>query len=174
MPLLERREWFGGAARIEHLKAISLFAEVKDQGDVLASLASLMEEKRYHPGDAIIREGDHGDEMYLLIEGSASVFKSTPDGDEYKVAILEGKNHSFFGEGALLDADARSATIRANSPCLCLVLSKKSFDAFGTRRPEAVLPILRRIARAVMARLKKSNQDLMLLYHALIEEIRGQ
>ena len=90
-----------------------------------------------------------------------------------KVAILKPVTPVFFGEGALLEADSRSATIRADGPCTCLVLTRHSFYAFAKVHPQWALPIILRIARTVMDRLHKTNNDLMLLYHALVSEIRG-
>jgi CRP-like cAMP-binding protein len=166
--LLQRAE-----ERAKLLRDVSLFADIKDMPGALDDLARAMEIRTYKPGDDIIHEGQSGSEMYLLVGGQASVHKSTSEGDPYKVAILTGGKHPFFGEGALLDSDARSATIKADSVCHCLVLERAAFEAFGKRRPEWALPVLMRIARAVMARLSKTNHDLSLLYNALVAEIRG-
>jgi CRP-like cAMP-binding protein len=160
--------------RIECVRAVSLFCDLKDEREALRKLSESMEEKVYAPGDAMISEGETGCELFLLVSGKASVYKSTAEGDHYKVAVLDSAHHAFFGEGALLDSDARSATIKADTECHCLVLKRAGFDAFGEEHPQWALPVLHRIARAVMARLRKSNGDLMLLYNALVAEIRGR
>jgi CRP-like cAMP-binding protein len=112
--------------------------------------------------------------MYFLMDGTASVYKCTTDGEPYKVAIIQGTQRAFFGEGGLLDLEARSATIRTETECRCLVLNGAEFAEFGRNYPQWALPVLNRIARAVMVRLRKTNNDLMLLYNALVAEIRGQ
>ena len=112
--------------------------------------------------------------MFILIEGAASVYRHTAEGELYRVTILNGEEHAFFGEGALLDSDSRSATIRADVECVCLVLGREAFAEFGKKHPAWAFPVLVRIARAVMARLRKTNQDLTLVYNALVSEIRGQ
>lgn len=155
------------------LRDVSLFADVKDIPGALDDLSRVMVVRTFKPHDSIIREGESGSEMFLLVGGQASVYKSTSEGDQYKVAILAGAKHPFFGEGGLLDSDARSATINADTHCYCLVLERKAFEAFGKRHPEWSFPILLRIARAVMTRLRGTNNDLMLLYNALVAEIRG-
>lgn len=159
--------------RAKLLSEVSLFGDIKDSPGALEELARAMELRTFKPDECIIREGETGSEMFLLVEGQASVHKSTAEGDQYKVAILTAEKHPFFGEGGLLDSDARSATIKADSLCYCLVLKREAFDAFGHSRPEWALPILLRIARAVMVRLRKTNNDLTLLYNALVAEIRG-
>lgn len=160
-------------ARVAFLRDISLFADVIGRAGALDELARAMELRAFKPDECIIREGETGTEMFVLAQGQASVNKSTAEGEQYKVAILTAEKHPFFGEGGLLDSDARSATIRAESSCLCLVLGRESFEAFGRTHPEWAMPILLRIARAVMARVRKSNNDLSLLYNALVAEIRG-
>jgi CRP/FNR family transcriptional regulator, cyclic AMP receptor protein len=160
-------------SRIEHLQAVSLFEDIQHDLSALQALADSLVSKQYKPGETIISENDTGSEMFLLVGGQASVYKSTADGEKYKVVILQGAQHAFFGEGALLDSDARSATIIADTLSQCLVLKREAFERFCLDHPLQALPILRRIARAVMARLRNSNDDLMLLYNALISEIRG-
>jgi CRP-like cAMP-binding protein len=158
---------------MDHLRAVVLFADIREHPQALEMVAGVMEERVFPPSSYIIREGETGSEMFFLIEGQASVYKSTTEGEPYKVAILMGAQRAFFGEGALLDSDSRSASIRADSECRCLVLKRDAFDKFGASHPELALPVLRRIARAVMARLRKSNEDILLLYNALVGEIRG-
>jgi CRP-like cAMP-binding protein len=166
---LERHE----LTRTEHLRLVPLFADIKDIPAAVSALATLMKERTYKGGDNIIREGDSGAEMFLLVQGEAAVFKKTPEGEEYKVVILGAEKHPFFGEGGLLDSDTRSATIRAQGECHCLVLDRDGFGKFSSEHPEWALPIVLRIARTVMSRVRKANDDLMLLYNALVAEIRG-
>lgn len=159
--------------RVVFLREISLFADVLNSPGALEEIARAMEVRTFKPDECIIKEGETGTEMFVLVDGQASVNKSTAEGDQYKVAILTAEKHPFFGEGGLLDSDARSATIKADSVCSCLVLKREAFDAFGLSHPEWAMPILLRIARAVMARFRKTNNDLTLLYNALVAEIRG-
>lgn len=159
---------------VHYLKEVNLFSDLHENPTALDQLACLMEERRFKIQDAIIRESEASTEMFILISGEASVYKSTTEGELYKVAILKSTHPIFFGEGALLDAEARSATIRADAECHCLVLSREKFNLFIKRDPAWALPIIQRIARSLLSRLRKTNDDLSLLYHALVEEIRGK
>ena len=156
-----------------YLRKVSLFTGVGENKDAMESLEKVLTVCEFEPNSVIIREKDIGSEMYFLVEGEASVCKSTPDGDIYKVVILKGENHAFFGEGGLLENEARVATIRAETHCRCLKLDRNAFAKFSLDQPQWALPILTKIAQAVMARLRKSNEDLTLLYKALVAEIRG-
>lgn len=161
-------------SRIDYLKEVNLFAEIRDNPEALNHLASLMEDRVIKKGEYVLHEGEASTEMFILTGGEASVYKSTTERDLYKVAILKGSHPVFFGEGALLDAETRSATIQADSDCHCLVLNRADFEKFGNQFPQWALPILQRIARGLLVRLRKSNDDMTLLYNALVAEIRGK
>ena len=158
---------------IRHLCLVTLFSDVKDNAPALQALATEIVGRKYNAGEMMIQEGETGSELFLLIEGKAAVYKTTPDGDPFKVAILEGSKNAFFGEGALLDAEARSATIAADSEAICLVLNRRHFEHFCKTHPDWALPVLRQIARVVMVRFRKTNAEFMLLYQALLAEFRG-
>lgn len=159
--------------RISYLNDVSILAEIKGYAGSIEYLAHLMDEQHFAKGSPIIVEGAVGHEMYFLMHGEVAVFKSTAEGDDFPVAILKEKDHVYFGEGALLDDDTRSASLRANSDCICLVFNKASFDQFCKEKPAWALPFVQRVARMVMGRLRKSNSDFVLLYNALVTEMRG-
>ena len=71
--------------------------------------------------------------MYLLLEGSVDVLKTTPFGEPYITASLLDSYHCSFGEMALIDKGTRSATIRAKTDCrtLCLDLRIPLFSESG-------------------------------------------
>ena len=72
----------------ELLRKVGIFQDLKSSDAALAALAGIMRKIQFPSGVAIIEEGSEGTKMYILIEGQAGVFKRTPGGDEYKVAIL--------------------------------------------------------------------------------------
>ncbi len=160
-------------SRAEHLRAVSLFTEIAANKTALLKFAAIMVERKFKPGVNMITEGDASNEMFILISGTASVFKTTPEGEPFRVAILKEGQHAFFGEGGLIYAERRSATITSDTECHCLVLSRSEFEKFGDQHPEWALPFYRRISASVLTRLRKANEDMMLLYKALVSEIRG-
>ncbi|MBI3543362.1 MAG: cyclic nucleotide-binding domain-containing protein [Deltaproteobacteria bacterium] len=159
--------------RVEYLRSVSLFDEIAADHDALYYFASIMEDRAYEPGVDILTEGSASSEMFILMTGTASVFKKTPEGDAFRVAILKSEAHAFFGEGGLIHDEVKTATITSDTACHCLVLSRKAFQDFGDRHPEWALPFYRRIAASVLTRLRKANDDMMVLYKALVSEIRG-
>lgn len=152
----------------------SIFEDFRGFPEKLDVFMKILKPCEFNPGATIIEEGTIGTEMFLLLKGQVCVYEKTPSGDEFKVADLFDHMNIFFGEGALLDVDSRTATIRAESQCLCYSLSREDFEDFSRSHPEMALPVFRRIARVVMARLRKANQDFFLIYNALVSEIRGR
>jgi CRP/FNR family cyclic AMP-dependent transcriptional regulator len=160
--------------RIEILSRIALFEDLSKQKGALEKLSDLFVERNFKKGDHILDEGRVGTELYVLISGEVAVLKTTPDGERYPVARLTDTQSVFFGEGGLLEDEARSASIYADTDCLCLMLDRKHFDSYCFENPSWALPVIRKVAQKVHSRLRKANQDMMLLYNALVGEIRGR
>jgi CRP-like cAMP-binding protein len=160
-------------SRIQWLNQVRLFEEVKAQPGALDRIAAIMAVKSYSEGTSIIKEGEEGSDAFFLISGAIKVLKSITGGETFPVAILEAKDHPFFGEAALLQNDKRSATILAVSDCTCLVLDKRAFDQFCANNAPWALPVVLKIARVVLERLQKANNDVVLLYNALVHEVKG-
>jgi CRP-like cAMP-binding protein len=158
---------------VDVLKAVSLFQDVKDNSEALNALESIMRAQKYNKGHVLIRQGDAGDEFYVLTKGQVCIEKTTAEGDNYKVAVLKGDQHAAFGEGGLVEGEARSATVKCETEIECLVLSRNDFNQFALKFPQHALPILRRIALILMSRLNQTSNDLMLLHKALMSEIRS-
>ncbi len=158
---------------LHSLKKVGVFIDIKDNELALAAFTKLIHEVHFEPNHNILVEGEEGAEMFVLVEGTASVFKSTPGGEPYKVAILKSENSPAFGEGGLIGSEKRGATIQADIACQCLKINRNDFEKFAGEFPAWALPIYRRIAQSVMLRLRQTNEDMLLLYNALVAEIRG-
>lgn len=158
---------------IHSLSKVPLFSSLHTIPDALKALASIMKIQKFSAGSTLLTEDELGDQFFVLIEGQVSVYKKTPEGDSYKVAILKSENTPALGEGGLIEAEPRTATIKCDSNCTCLVLTRDQFLIFSEKYPEWSVPILKKIAIQLMGRLKQTNNDLMLLHKALMNEIRG-
>lgn len=76
--------------------------------EFLRDLIPRLDEREFAAGDAIVHEGDVGDEMYFLTKGQVEVLRGDPP--QRLTVMREG---SFFGELAILSDAPRAATIRA-------------------------------------------------------------
>lgn len=132
----------------EHVKAF--------QGLTPAEISELLaraEKCSFAENAAIVKEGSVGHHMYIILDGEAMVSKKGRDG-EVELARLFSTDS--FGEMALADNEARSATVSAISPCVLVRLS----DQVMNSRPEIGMKVYRNIARVVSARLRSADEAL--------------
>jgi CRP-like cAMP-binding protein len=125
-----------------------------------AELAQRMRPRRFNTDQTIFMQGDTGDCMYLLLEGTIKVVSETPSGREVTLTLL-GPG-SFFGDMALLDGEPRSASTYAVEPAQALVLHRSDFFSFLDHTPGAARSLLGFLSQ----RLRHANariQDLALL-----------
>jgi serine/threonine-protein kinase len=130
----------------EHVKAFQGLtpAEISD-------LLSSSEKCSYAPGSYIIKEGSIGAHMYIILNGEARVMKSGRDG-EVELARLEPA--ASFGEMALADNEARSASVIADTDCILVRLN----DQIINSRPEIGLKVYRNITKVLSARLRTADE----------------
>lgn len=91
------------------VRAVPLFADLSTEQ--LNEVARLISIRRFAKGSLLVREGEAGDAFHLILDGSVSVLRISPEGRETILSIL--KEGDFFGEMSVLDASPRSASIRA-------------------------------------------------------------
>jgi CRP/FNR family cyclic AMP-dependent transcriptional regulator len=101
-------------APLDAIRRVPLFAELSD--DELAQVARLFKERTFAPGETVAKEGSGGAAFYLIESGTANV---TVAGRE-RAALGPG---DYFGEIALIDEGARSATITAVDELGCYGLT---------------------------------------------------
>ncbi|MHB8575011.1 MAG: ABC transporter transmembrane domain-containing protein [Dehalococcoidia bacterium] len=113
------------ALESEYLRRVPIFASL--DGDVLATVASRLTTERFATGDDIVREGELGDKLYLLVAGEADVLAKDATGSERPFAVLRAGD--YFGEIALMYDVPRTATVRVRTPASVYALDRDSFLA---------------------------------------------
>lgn len=108
------------ARRCKLLSKIPLFQELTNE--MLQAILKIAKEAEYDRGQAIITQGDQGDQLFVLIKGETAVTV-----DNKTVAML--KSGDYFGERALLRDEQRNATIKATqAKVLVIKISRKDFE----------------------------------------------
>ena len=91
------------------LKSLELFSEISEKD--LLSLATQLTEIEYDSNSTIMKQGELGTSMYIIVQGEVEVIIDD------KVVVKLGEK-SIFGELAALDPEPRSATIRTTKDTL--------------------------------------------------------
>jgi CRP-like cAMP-binding protein len=109
------------------LKDVPFFSKLKKKElDVIATNA---DEVDVPAGKVLTKQGDLGDEFFVIESGSAEVAR---DGE----VINELGPGDFFGEMALLKDDRRNATVTARTPMELIVMTRSSFRSIDRAMPE--------------------------------------
>jgi CRP/FNR family transcriptional regulator len=111
--------------RIDLLAHVPLFAELSQRE--LRKLANAAIQREYPAGVVIVRQGETGVGLYVLIDGKAMVWQRHPDGTDRQLATLG--TGELFGEMALLDTFPRSANVTAQQLTNALVIPIFDFRA---------------------------------------------
>ncbi len=110
--------------------------------------------EKFKPGDIILKEGEFGDKVCLLVKGRVKVLKLA---DMKGKILFEMNEGDFFGEMALIDLRPRSASVVALSECEVISIPADYFEELIHREPQ----ILINIAKALSERLRVSNEKLL-------------
>ncbi len=104
-------------------------------------------------GKVIFREGEEGDQMYIIQEGTVRISKNI-DGKEYTLAVL-GKG-DFFGEMALVTRVKRTATVTAGDTVKYLSFDREGFIGMIEKNAKIALNIIDKLCR----RLQQANMQI--------------
>ena len=122
-------------------------------------LAHFMDVYRADPGVEIIREGDGGDFMLMVLEGEVEVHKrdrwNTP---QLLATVQAGRT---LGEMSMIDGEARFATCIATSPVLIAVLHRESLARIIVEQPLLGAKILMELVLMLSQRLRATSQRLL-------------
>lgn len=156
---------------ISVLRNIVLFEDFKDNLKVLKKIEKLFKERKAKKGKVIFKEGQEGDELFIIKAGRVRILKNTLQNEPYTVVILSADQNVFFGEIGLILNDKRTATVVAEVNSTFLVTNQKKFMDFGGKEPYIALKITRQIAQILCKRISKTNQDVVTVFSALVNEI---
>ncbi len=139
--------------RLLALKRVPLFENLNlDQLDAVLRLAR---DATFLAGEVIVREGDPGGELYLLLEGSAEAWLDYGGSDARQLSTMTAGG--YFGEMAILDDAPRSATVVACEPTRLLAVDGANLKALLLQMPEIGLELL----RIMTARVRASERRLL-------------
>ncbi len=105
-------------------------------------LAAYGSVRKFNPGEKVVREGDSGDEMYIILQGKVSI----EVGD---IIVGEMGSGDFFGEMSLIDNAPRSATVTAQETTLLFAINEKNFERIVAWEPTIAIRIMKSLSKRV-------------------------
>ncbi|HET9436495.1 MAG TPA: cyclic nucleotide-binding domain-containing protein, partial [Candidatus Limnocylindrales bacterium] len=136
----------GDLDRMLFLRRVPLFAGLAPED--LQRLAMTCSERLFGADEVVVREGDLGNELVVIVEGAVRVVRLEPDGTERLLRRYEAGDH--FGELAVLREAPRAATVIAEPPGMRgLLISGEGLTAILRERPDAAMAMLATLATRI-------------------------
>lgn len=144
---------------IESRDKLALLHEQGLTSSELATLTNFSEVKRFPASTYLFREGDSGDEMYVVLDGRVRIGKFIAGGGEEALAIL-GRG-DVFGEMSLLDGQPRSADACAHDgPVTVIAFDGALLEEVLSMDAQAALQFMQLLCRLLCRRLREIDEKL--------------
>ena len=153
-----------------YIKNYSLFEGLSE--NEVSEFIKLMEFKTIKENNVIIREGDEGDSIVLLLSGDVSITQaltlmnknSISDNREKEMRRLDASIYPYFGEISLFnEVDKRTATITAMSDCEVAILDDDDILELCNKNHDLGYKIIKNLAERLASSLAKTNHQVLKL-----------
>ena len=132
--------------RMIFLRNVSFFGNLRL--DQLRALARVCGEVSMAEGKTIIKQGDVGDGLYIVVEGSVRVERKVPN-SKTPIYLFSLGTSEVFGEISLLDGGVRTANVVAETPVFLLAIKRDALDDALEDDPSIAMGMLRAMAEKV-------------------------
>ncbi len=153
---------------VEVLQETALFNNL--DRDAIKKILDICRKVRFGKNDIIMKEGEGGETIYLILDGTVEVAKNLvlQDSDDENVGNkvftrLRAEDHPVFGEISLLEDTGRTATVRALSECTLYEVQNSDLLKLTEKDHELGYRIMLNLAKIVSSRLRKADEDLVKL-----------
>jgi CRP-like cAMP-binding protein len=131
------------------LRRIKVLADMEERQ--LASLLQYLEVLKLLPNATVFRKGDHGDAMFMVLEGEVRA-RSLVDGRESTLATMFPGE--CFGEIAVIDEGPRSADVLTNMESVLLKISASALKRLFQEAPALAAPFLLALSKTITGRVR--------------------
>jgi CRP/FNR family cyclic AMP-dependent transcriptional regulator len=147
----------------DHILSVPIFKDLSP--NEILQLVKIIHNRNYLAGECIFFEGDPGMGIYIIRSGEVMIKRKLESGENQLLASFN--TGDFFGELALVDSGKRSASALAKTDVNLSVIFKPELDEFIERFPKKGIKILQGITEIVVTRLRKVNEENILLQYML-------
>jgi CRP-like cAMP-binding protein len=145
----------------DFLREVSLFDGMTD--NQLSQLFKIGKVLNFKVGDIILREGQEGGNLFIIIDGRAEVVKAGKEPTAKPKYLADLSRGSVFGEMSVFDDAPCSASIKALSECAVHVIKGEDFKRFLKKNPEIAYSVFCTLIMQFSSRLRRTNLALTLL-----------
>ena len=135
--------------RVVFLRQVPLFAELSPAD--LEHIAAIATENVWPDGEVVARQGEAGEEMFVVVEGTISILV-TRDGSE-PVEVARRGAGDYVGEMAAISREPRMGTLVCGGDVRALTIDRPRLERILRERPEASLAMM----RVLCSRLRESH-----------------
>lgn len=136
------------------LKRIPIFQDFNQRE--FAKIEDILHHRSFAVDEAIVREGEKGVGMYIILTGRVQILHSGDQGQPLKLATLGPGD--FFGEQALLDEAPRTASAVASEPCQAIGFFRPDMLELIESNPRMGLKVIMRLSQMISLRLRQTNR----------------
>jgi CRP-like cAMP-binding protein len=137
---------------MEILRGVPIFSEIEESE--LTKIVRVGVRKKYKKGSIILLEEEAGAALFVIVSGKVKIVRTDDDGREVILSIL-GEN-DFFGEMAILDGLARSASVVAITKADLFMIHRRDFLNLLTDFPAVAISLLKELTM----RLRKADSQI--------------
>jgi CRP-like cAMP-binding protein len=141
---------------LDMLRTTAIFTDL-DEGE-LARVAETCQEQSYRSGQAIFKEGEAGDCLFIVASGKVRISRIIPGSGEEALAVLQPG--ACFGEMAVFDRSVRSTDAIADTTCTLITISRSDFETLLEFNRDLANKVLRSSVRLLSSRLRQTNDNL--------------
>jgi CRP/FNR family transcriptional regulator, cyclic AMP receptor protein len=138
---------------VRALRRVKILASLSDEQ--LDRFAQFVEAEPVAQWTVIVKQGDPGDSMYLILEGELRVRIHVGGTEKILTTLGAGE---FFGDISLFDQGPRSADVVANADSLLVKITAAGFEEVAKAAPDLATPFLRAVGRTLSARIRADNK----------------
>jgi len=121
----------------------------------VAAVAAFLEARRFEAGEVVFREGETGNELFIVRSGRIASYAALPDGSRRQV--YEFGPGLLFGEMAIIEGEPRTATCSALEPSELFVLDGLDFYRLVWDHPVIGVKLLAAMGRVMSAWLDEAS-----------------
>jgi CRP/FNR family transcriptional regulator, cyclic AMP receptor protein len=127
--------------------------------------------RNYKKNSIVINEGESGDSLFVLLQGTVKVFSTDQSGREITYGSIDAGD--YFGELSL-DGGPRSASVMTLEPCICSVVSRAAVREHLAEEPEFALDLVAQVIRRARAATETARSMALLdVYGRVIATLEG-